>query len=394
MSDGDWTVSGSNMYSGVTGRAGIGANSPTAKLHVYTGANEQGLRVYHDIGSSAQTASIERGQMPGSGNDILQLKAPTGSGSAFQFLECDQGSTVTFAVNGDGSVVAQGAGSFSSDYLDDFAPALEGVFTGSGDADVVGVYGEAFPNPEFGIGGQFIGGRRGVSATVMPQGTGERYALYGTAIGGPGYTYAVVGIAASDGGGTGVYGAGDDNGYGGYFIGDTHVSGTLTASTKSFKIDHPLDPENRYLMHSSVESDERMNIYNGNAVLDARGEAWVELPDWFEVLNQDFRYQLTPIGAPGPNLYIAREIEGARFLIAGGEPDTKVSWQVTGVRHDPVALANPMSVEVDKKPSEVGKYVNPEVYGKPASLGVGYVEPEWTPRRNVPRAASADDGGS
>ena len=28
---------------------------------------------------------------------------------------------------------------------------------------------------------------------------------------------------------------------------------------------------------------------NGNVVLDAAGEAWVELPEWFEALNRDFR---------------------------------------------------------------------------------------------------------
>jgi hypothetical protein len=33
-------------------------------------------------------------------------------------------------------------------------------------------------------------------------------------------------------------------------------------------------------------------------------------PDWFSALNKDFRYQLTAIGAPGPNLYIAEEISG------------------------------------------------------------------------------------
>ena len=39
------------------------------------------------------------------------------------------------------------------------------------------------------------------------------------------------------------------------------------------------------------------NIYYGVAVLDEAGEAIVTLPDWFEALNGDFRYQLTPMGA-------------------------------------------------------------------------------------------------
>jgi hypothetical protein len=117
-----------------------------------------------------------------------------------------------------------------------------------------------------------------------------------------------------------------------------------------------------------------MNVYNGNVTLDSRGEASVVMPEWFEALNQDFRYQLTPIGAPGPNLYVAEEIGGNRFQIAGGEPGMKVSWLVTGVRHDPLAVASRMLVEQDKPAREVGKYMHPEAYGKPVTMGVDYHE--------------------
>jgi hypothetical protein len=50
------------------------------------------------------------------------------------------------------------------------------------------------------------------------------------------------------------------------------------------------------------------NVYDGIVVLDHKGKAEIDLPDWFGALNKDFRYQLTAIGAPGPNLYIAEEI--------------------------------------------------------------------------------------
>ncbi len=82
-----------------------------------------------------------------------------------------------------------------------------------------------------------------------------------------------------------------------------------------------------------------MNVYSGNVVLVAQGEAWVTMPEWFEALNRDFRYQLTSIGAPGPNLHIAVKVEGNRFKIAGGGPTAEVSWQVTGVRQDAWANA-------------------------------------------------------
>src|SRR5262249_38140051 len=90
------------------------------------------------------------------------------------------------------------------------------------------------------------------------------------------------------------------SGLAGRFNGRVQVTGTLTKGGGSFKIDHPLDPANKYLYHSFVESPDMMNVYNGNILLDANGEAWVELPEWFEALNRDFRYQLTSIGGLAP----------------------------------------------------------------------------------------------
>jgi hypothetical protein len=120
------------------------------------------------------------------------------------------------------------------------------------------------------------------------------------------------------------------------------------AAARSIRIDHPLDPTNMYLYHSSVESPDMMNVYNGNVVLDASGEAWVEMPEWFEALNRDFRYQLTCIGGFAP-VYVAEEISGNRFRIAGGETGMKVSWLVTGIRHDPYAEGNRIPVEEQKR---------------------------------------------
>jgi hypothetical protein len=137
-----------------------------------------------------------------------------------------------------------------------------------------------------------------------------------------------------------------------FFDGDVTVNGTLTKSAGSFRIDHPLQPEHKYLSHSFVESPDMMNVYNGNATLDASGRATVELPDYFEALNRDFRYQLTPIGAPGPNLYIAEGVQQNRFRIAGGRAYAHVSWQVTGVRQDTYANEHRIKVEEDKAPAE------------------------------------------
>jgi hypothetical protein len=168
--------------------------------------------------------------------------------------------------------------------------------------------------------------------------------------------------------GWGVYGQVPSltSGYAGYFSGRVRVTGFLSKGGGGFEIDHPLDPANKLLNHSFVESPDMMNVYNGNVALDASGEAFVELPDWFGALNREFRYQLSAIGAPGPNLFIAEEIADNHFKIAGGEPGMTVSWQVTGIRQDAFAEAYRMQVEVDKPEELRGTYLHPEAYGQSA----------------------------
>jgi hypothetical protein len=157
----------------------------------------------------------------------------------------------------------------------------------------------------------------------------------------------------------------------GYFEGDVQVTGALSKGSGSFKIDHPLDPENKYLYHSFVESPDMMNVYNGNVVLDRAGEAWIELPEWFEALNRDFRYQLTCIGGFAP-VYIAEKIANNRFKIAGGHAELEVSWQVTGIRHDRFANAHRVPIEEVKPAEEQGLYLHPDSWGLPEELGVSH----------------------
>jgi hypothetical protein len=140
---------------------------------------------------------------------------------------------------------------------------------------------------------------------------------------------------------------------------------------KNFRIDHPLDPANKYLYHASIESSEVKNLYDGTVVLDQNGEAVVQLPPWFEALNRDFRYQLTCIGGYAP-VYIAAEIANHRFKIAGGQPRMKVSWQVTGKRQDVYVKAHPLRVEEEKSEAERGYYQHPALYGQPEEKGL-----EW-----------------
>ncbi len=182
----------------------------------------------------------------------------------------------------------------------------------------------------------------------------------------------VIGVANNGASAFGVWGL-STSGYAGYFSGNVQVAGNLSVTgAKSFVIDHPLDPANKYLYHAAVEAPDMMNLYTGIVALDKKGTAWVELPSYFEALNKDFRYTLTAVGAPGPNLYIVQEIKGNRFRIAGGTGGMKVSWMVTGTRNDPYAQAHPMKAEVAKSSAERGTYLYPEGYGQSKMKGVTY----------------------
>jgi hypothetical protein len=144
--------------------------------------------------------------------------------------------------------------------------------------------------------------------------------------------------------------------------GDLDVIGNLSKTTGTFKIDDPLDPANKYLYHSFVESPDMMDVYNGSATTDKHGKAVVTLPDYFEKLNRDFRYQLTAIGTFA-QATVANEIQNNQFTIRTSKPGVKVSWQVTGIRQDAYAKAHPMNVEEEKPANERGQYLHPEVFG-------------------------------
>ena len=156
-------------------------------------------------------------------------------------------------------------------------------------------------------------GVRGVSVTNIGVAGNSQSGLgvYGSSdsrSGVAGYSSSDSGVDGNSSTGAGVSGA-SENSYGVYansgsfvglyattrasgpypaaqFNGDVEVDGTVSAtsanaSIKSFRIDHPLDPANKVLMHSCVESNERKLVYDGTVTTDATGEASVELPAYF-----------------------------------------------------------------------------------------------------------------
>jgi len=252
-------------------------------------------------------------------------------------------------------------------------------------------FGSVGINQNGGSGGNFVGGAAsngngGTGATLVGGGASGAGRKGGTAL-----------VALNGGGSNGA-----TAGLAGDFSGDVHISGNLSKGGGSFKIDHPLDPENKYLYHSFVESPDMKNIYDGIIRLDASGEAVITLPDWFGALNRDFRYLLTPIGAPAPSLFIAEKITGNRFRIAGGQPGMEVSWQVTGIRQDAYANKNRIPVEEDKPEAERGFYLHPAAFDQPEDKNVLVVQQPEVMRqvkearekgRIVNASASQDKGG-
>ena len=149
------------------------------------------------------------------------------------------------------------------------------------------------------------------------------------------------------------------NGSAAYFFGNVRIEGTLSKLAGSFKIDHPLDPANKTLSHSFVESPDMMNIYNGNVTTDKNGRATVTLPKWFNALNTDYRYQLTPIRTFAQAM-IEKEIANNHFVIRTNKPNVRISWQVTGVRNDAYAKHNRIPIEETKTSEMRGTYLYPE----------------------------------
>jgi len=227
-----------------------------------------------------------------------------------------------------------------------------------------GIYGSSDSNAGIrGVSNTSVAVLGGSNSGVGVEGSsGSNYGVWGQSTGSDG----VRGVSTN---GNGIYGT-SSNGFAGQFLGQVYVTGNMTvtgnccqSSAGSYRIDDPTDPANKYLYQSAVESSDMLGIYRGHVTLDTNGEAYVDMPSWFQSLYGDFDYQLTCVGGYAP-VFVAQEMENNRFEIAGGKPGLKVSWQVTGVRHDPYAQQHPVPTQQDKPAGEQGTYLHPELYGQ------------------------------
>jgi hypothetical protein len=367
--------------------------SETATGSISSGAS---IHANGNVGSSTMTATTTTnaitGTITGAGNQIAAVTGnATATGAAgFTFGVIGQSASdsgrgvfgLSTGASGIGVIGEIASGSNGYGVLGKALPGSTGY----------GVWGEAAPGAVDGVHGLAHTANSGV--TGLNDGTG--YGVWGEAFGsaldgvhGVSNNVSGSGVAGVNfANGIGVYG-GAGSGWAGYFGGDVNVTGNLSKSGGSFKIDHPLDPANKYLYHSFVESPDMMNIYNGNVTTDAQGIAVVQMPDWFEALNRDFRYQLTVMGQFAQAI-VAGKMAGHQFTIKTDKPSVEVSWQVTGVRHDAWADAHRIPVEQLKTGQERGRFVHPELFGASPEKSITAMHAPSataTPAKSRPRAA-------
>ncbi|MEE4257347.1 MAG: hypothetical protein V2I47_09935 [Bacteroidales bacterium] len=382
-----WMTNGSNIYYN-NGNVGIGTDSPVELFHL----NADGASINARI-----TSTQSYWQADASGNTGLWFQE---GGADVAWLYWNPASQAVFMYENGTQTMAWKDNNVGIGLLDPLVSLQVEEYSSAGvlgsdlgllsnttqmlAISVLGISEDNTSEYSMGLAGQASASGSTYSTGVKGYGglsSSNTYGIYGYAAGDQSYSIAVYG---SDGGTA-------SNNYAGYFSGDVHVSGTLSKSGGSFKIDHPLDPENKYLVHSFVESPDMMNIYNGNVTTDADGMAVVELPAYFDALNMEFRYQLTVIGEFAQAI-VKEEISGNQFSVQTDKPNVKVSWQVTGVRKDAWAQEHRIKAEIDKPVNEKGLYLHPELYGKSEDMGLKAGMPENLvyPQRSKEKADNPD----
>lgn len=344
--------------------------------------NDQGYALWAENQSSDGYGAMVVGCNSGAftlNNHYFGLSAH-GTDGIFSVGHSSTGTGIIAGGNNLGTVatISEGSGGSFTGY--------HGVYgNGSNSASGVGVVGvgnngSTYHTTSDGSGGAFTGYHGSFSyATENSDGTGVigvgnngSYYIYQHGSGGA-FTGHRIGVAgwSTASGGYGVYGR--SMGGGGYGI---FSSGNFAATgTKAFVIDDPMDPANKILKHYCIESPEVLNMYRGNVILNGDGEAVVELPNYFTIINIDYSYTLTAIGQPAPGIYVKKEIDNnGEFIIAGGNDGQKISWVVYAQRNDKYLQRYPDSkkVVIDKK-SNRGKYLQPELYNQPAEKGIFYL---------------------
>jgi hypothetical protein len=115
------------------------------------------------------------------------------------------------------------------------------------------------------------------------------------------------------------------------------IAGNFKALTKSFKIPHPLDPQNKILEHGSLEGPEHGAYQRGT--VQGQGDVKVFLPDyWSALVEPDYNIILTSRG--NYNLYIKEQninyfiVSKIKYEYYDVDSTTKFDYLCLGERKD------------------------------------------------------------
>ncbi|MBS1715293.1 MAG: hypothetical protein JST30_13245 [Armatimonadetes bacterium] len=404
-----------------SGYIGIGTTAPTSTLDVNGTATLGGLLVPAGAGSGKVLTSDDFGnatwQNPGGfALPYAGSSAVPGAG-VFEVTNGADGPGWALRGHSSSTTGGQGIGVYGSavsgyglwgETTDPVAAYSSGVWGQSASTvngrGVTG-YASATSGTAYGVLGQSdsthgagIFGYAPFSATTGTTSAGvlgRSDAQYGTGVLGEGTSYGVMGRGI--GKSTGVYGYIDEgetwfpgaimgqfstDGSGNAFMG---IGRVVATGTKSFLIDHPLDPANAVLLHYCTESPEPLNSYRGTVRTDARGFATVDLPKYFDAINADPTVQLTVVdgGEEFVLVKLVRRPQNGTFTIRSSRPAVEVDWRVEARRNDAYVRKFGAPVEVEKTGLDRGRYLMPGLYGQPLEKSLAPVPAPIATRQSV-----------
>jgi hypothetical protein len=426
------------VKSGAAGRANTLYITTASNASDVLLANTIGLGKggFFQINNTTNSNQALRGESNGTGIGVFGLMTGTGRGGVFRIINPASTNYALFVeTNGSGPALKVNAGTgLAGDLVgglrairtnDAISGESTAGYTGVRGKGYIGVFGVGTDTGVYGTGfyGVYASGTSYGSVSYGPTGvygSGSDYGTYGyggpvgaygngtvNGVKGVGHT-AVLGLGTymgvrgngpsigvqGDSPYVGVWAQGGDYGLNavatktvgqnyGAFCQTASAAGyalwvngrSATTGTKSFVIDHPLDPENRLLNHFCKEAPEPMNTYSGNIVTDQHGYATVQLPEYFESINKDFRYQLTVLdgGDDFVQVKVSKRIQGNHFTLRTSKAGIEVSWQVEGVRNDRWVQQRGFKTEEPKSAAQKGKYLEPSLYGHAPDKGIHFM---------------------
>jgi hypothetical protein len=369
--DSDWTISGNNMYSAVSGYVGIGISIPGSKLDVSGDINTS--TKYKISGTTVlQTPSnnLFVGQNAGFSNTTGDANTFSGHQAGYSN---DTGYNNTFSGYQAGYTNNTGNSNtfsgFQAGYSNDigngntFSGTDAGYFNTTGSKNTFSGFG-AGTNNTSGTNNTFSGFWAGLSNTIgfdntflgyeagRSNDTGRSNTFLGY---GAGYTNTTGDYNVFLGHAAGYSETGSDKLYidssatstplihGDFAANAVTINGSFSVTgTKSFIQPHAKDPS-REIVYVAAEAPEAMVMYRGTASLK-EGKTVIELPDYFSVVaaEEGLQVQVTPVEDCNGIFVATQNIDKIEVKeLMGGKSNAGFNYFITAVRagfeeHKPV----------------------------------------------------------